>query len=200
MTQQPKNTNAVLGGIQGVKQRLQAPEEEVREDALHQALNYGEEGLALVIAALEDESLRVSNSAHELLLEQPNPSKELKTGIKKSLRRLEDDVSEKQKRLDKKEKSINFGQKKEKQIDDWLKTLKDLAKESKELEKRISSLQAEEEKVWNKVKKKWDALKAYEEVVEQALLNGETPPLAPGSDSSSDSSESAKKRVEEYFN
>jgi chromosome segregation ATPase len=194
MTQQPKNTDAVLGGIQGVKQRLQAPEEEVREEALHQALNYGEEGLALVIAALEDESLRVSNTAHELLLKQPNPSKELKTGIKKSLRRLEHDVSEKQKRLDKKEKSINLGQKKEKQIDDWLKTLKDLAKESQELEERISSLQAEEEKVWNKVKEKLDALEAYGEVFEQALLNGETPPLAPGFDSDSESSESAKER------
>ncbi|AFZ44411.1 protein of unknown function DUF323 [Halothece sp. PCC 7418] len=93
MAQQPKDTDAVLGGkktpqrslvlggIQGVKQRLQAPEEEVREDALYQALNYGEEGLALVIASLEDESLRVSNTAYELLLKQPNPSKELKVAI-----------------------------------------------------------------------------------------------------------------------
>jgi formylglycine-generating enzyme required for sulfatase activity len=93
MAQQPKDTDAVLGGrntpqrglvlggIQGVKQRLQAPEEEVREEGLHQALNYGEEGLALVIAALEDKSLRVSNTAYELLLKQPNPSKELIVAI-----------------------------------------------------------------------------------------------------------------------
>jgi hypothetical protein len=72
--------------------------------------------------------------------------------------------------------------------------LKDLAKESQELEERISSLQAEEEKVWNKVKEKLDALEAYGEVFEQALLNGETPPLAPGFDSDSESSESAKER------
>ena len=93
MAQQPKDTDAVLGGrntpqrslvlggIQGVKQRLQAPNEEARAEALYQALNYGEEGLALVIAALEDESLRVNSTAYELLLKQPNPSKELKVAI-----------------------------------------------------------------------------------------------------------------------
>jgi formylglycine-generating enzyme required for sulfatase activity len=93
MAQQPKDTDAVLGGnktpqrslvlggIQGVKQRLQAPNEEARAEALYQALNYGEEGLALVIAALEDESLSVNNTAYELLLKQPNPSIELKVAI-----------------------------------------------------------------------------------------------------------------------
>jgi formylglycine-generating enzyme required for sulfatase activity len=93
MAQQPKDTDAVLGGrntpqrglvlggIQGVKQRLQAPNEEARAEALYQALNYGEEGLALVIAALTDKSLKVSNRAYELLLKQPNPSKELKVAI-----------------------------------------------------------------------------------------------------------------------
>jgi formylglycine-generating enzyme required for sulfatase activity len=93
MAQQPKDTDAVLGGnktpqrslvlggIQGVKQRLQAPNEVARAEALYQALNYGEEGLALVIAALEDESLRVSNTAYELLLKQPNPSKELQATL-----------------------------------------------------------------------------------------------------------------------
>lgn len=91
MAQQPKDTDAVLGGkktpqrslvlggIQGVKQRLQAPEEEVREDALYQTLNYGEEGLALIIASLADESLRVSNRAYELLLKQPEPIKRVKS-------------------------------------------------------------------------------------------------------------------------
>ncbi|PNW52804.1 UNVERIFIED_CONTAM: hypothetical protein BEN50_10025 [Euhalothece sp. KZN 001] len=93
MAQQPKDTDAVLGGrntpqrglvlggIQGVKQRLQAPNEEARAEALYQALNYGEEGLALVIASLTDKSLKVSNTAYELLLKQPNPSKELKVAI-----------------------------------------------------------------------------------------------------------------------
>jgi len=93
MAQQPKDTDAVLGGrntpqrglvlggIQGVKQRLQAPNEEARAEALYQALNYGEEGLALVIASLEDESLKVSNRAYELLLKQPNPSQELQVAI-----------------------------------------------------------------------------------------------------------------------
>jgi acetyl esterase/lipase len=37
--------------------------------------------LALIIASLEDESLRVSNTAYELLLKQPNPSQELQVTI-----------------------------------------------------------------------------------------------------------------------
>ncbi|NBD33730.1 MAG: SUMF1/EgtB/PvdO family nonheme iron enzyme [Cyanobacteria bacterium] len=93
MAHQPKDTDAVLGGkntpqrglvlggIEGVKQRLQAPDEDAREQALHQALNYGEEGLALAIASLKDKSLKVSSTAYELLLKQPNPSKQLQTTL-----------------------------------------------------------------------------------------------------------------------
>lgn len=59
---------AVLGGIEGVKQRLNNENSEVRIAALHQALNYGEPGLDLIIKALEDESPQVLFKANSLLL------------------------------------------------------------------------------------------------------------------------------------
>jgi hypothetical protein len=58
---------AVLGGIEGVKLRLKNPDAKVRIAALEQALNYGEQGLDLVIAGLNDESVEVQNKAYLLL-------------------------------------------------------------------------------------------------------------------------------------
>jgi len=58
---------AVLGGIEGVKVRLKNPEPQVRIAALKQAVNYGEQGLDLVIQALEDECLEVQMQAYDLL-------------------------------------------------------------------------------------------------------------------------------------
>ena len=58
---------AVLGGIEGVKLRLQNPDAKVRIAALEQALNYGEQGLDLVIAGLKDESVEVQEQAYILL-------------------------------------------------------------------------------------------------------------------------------------
>ena len=58
---------AVLGGIEGVKLRLQNPDAKVRIAALEQALNYGEQGLDLVIAGLKDESWDVEYAAYSLL-------------------------------------------------------------------------------------------------------------------------------------
>ncbi|MFM6151642.1 MAG: formylglycine-generating enzyme family protein, partial [Sphaerospermopsis kisseleviana] len=58
---------AVLGGIDGVKLRLQNPDAKVRIAALEQALNYGEQGLDLVIAGLKDESWDVQYAAFLLL-------------------------------------------------------------------------------------------------------------------------------------
>jgi hypothetical protein len=59
---------AVLGGIEGVKLRLQNPDLKVRIAALEQALNYGEQGLDLVlIEGLNDESVEVQNAAYFLL-------------------------------------------------------------------------------------------------------------------------------------
>jgi formylglycine-generating enzyme required for sulfatase activity len=58
---------AVLGGIEGVKLRLQNPDSKVRIAALEQALNYGEQGLDLVIASLKDKSLEIQDTAYLLL-------------------------------------------------------------------------------------------------------------------------------------
>ncbi len=58
---------AVLGGIEGVKLRLQNSDARVRIAALEQALNYGEQGLDLVIAGLNNESVEVQEQAYILL-------------------------------------------------------------------------------------------------------------------------------------
>ncbi|MGM3309634.1 formylglycine-generating enzyme family protein [Anabaena sp. WFMT] len=58
---------AVLGGIEGVKLRLQNSDSKVRIAALEQALNYGEQGLDLVIAGLKDESWEVQNTSYFIL-------------------------------------------------------------------------------------------------------------------------------------
>lgn len=64
---------AVLGGIEGVKLRLQNPDVKVRITALEQALNYGEQGLDLVIAGLKDESWDVQNTAYLILNSRTEP-------------------------------------------------------------------------------------------------------------------------------
>jgi formylglycine-generating enzyme required for sulfatase activity len=61
---------AVLGGIEGVKLRLQNPDLNVRIAALQQALNYGEQGLDLVIAGLKDESWDIQNTAYLILIDR----------------------------------------------------------------------------------------------------------------------------------
>ena len=64
---------AVLGGIEGVKLRLQNPNLNVRIAALEQALNYGEQGLDLVIAGLKDESWDIQNAAYLILNSRTEP-------------------------------------------------------------------------------------------------------------------------------
>lgn len=60
----------VLGGIEGVKSRLNSSSPETRVVALREALNYGEAGLELAIAALNDSSKLVQSSAYQLLWER----------------------------------------------------------------------------------------------------------------------------------
>jgi hypothetical protein len=60
-------TDAVLGGIEGVKRRLAMGDIESRIIALSQALNYGEAGLDVVIQALQDRSKQIQLSAYGLL-------------------------------------------------------------------------------------------------------------------------------------
>jgi formylglycine-generating enzyme required for sulfatase activity len=70
---------AVLGGIEGVKLRLQNPDLKVRIAALEQALNYGEQGLDLVIAGLNNESWDIQNTAYLILIDRTE------TKVKQSL-------------------------------------------------------------------------------------------------------------------
>lgn len=63
----PPAGGAVLGGIEGVKQRLASSAVEARVAALSEALNYGDTGLDLVIKALEDKSRKVQKTATSLL-------------------------------------------------------------------------------------------------------------------------------------
>ncbi len=57
----------VLGGLEGVKQRLSTEVIEHKIAALPSALNYGKEGLALVIEALNDPADQVKEVAYNLL-------------------------------------------------------------------------------------------------------------------------------------
>ena len=60
-------TDAVLGGIEGVKRRLATGDMNSRIIAISQALNYGEAGLDVVIQALQDQSKQIQWSAYGLL-------------------------------------------------------------------------------------------------------------------------------------
>ena len=66
----PIFTSAVLGGIEGVKQRLQSKNVDVKFDALWDALNYGEAGLDLIAQRLHDFYGKVSRYAELLLRER----------------------------------------------------------------------------------------------------------------------------------
>ncbi|MHC0066823.1 formylglycine-generating enzyme family protein [Nostoc sp. UIC 10890] len=70
---------AVLGGIEGVKMRWKNPDAKVRIAALEQALNYGEQGLDLVIAGLKDKYVEIQDAAYLLLRNRTE------TKVKKSL-------------------------------------------------------------------------------------------------------------------
>jgi formylglycine-generating enzyme required for sulfatase activity len=64
---------AVLGGIEGVKLRLKNPDAKVRIAALEQAVNYGEQGLDLVIAGLNNESIEVQIQTYHILNSRIEP-------------------------------------------------------------------------------------------------------------------------------
>ena len=65
---QPPEGAAVLGGIEGVKRKLSNPNPQIRIAALHQALNYGEPALDLIIEALQDELPEIQIQAYSLLV------------------------------------------------------------------------------------------------------------------------------------
>lgn len=63
---QPPIDAAVLGGISGVKSRLASIALEARIVALSEALKYGDAGLDLVVAALQDESMQIGWFLHSI--------------------------------------------------------------------------------------------------------------------------------------
>lgn len=68
-------TGVVLGGIEGVKRRLESGIVDVRIEALNDAFNYGDEGLDLVIEALGDSSEDVNNKVISILRKSGNKGK-----------------------------------------------------------------------------------------------------------------------------
>ncbi len=70
---------AVLGGIEGLRQRLAIDNLELKKVALTQALNYGEKGVEFLFEVLEKEiNLDVYWSAYQLLEKQNNSAIQVK--------------------------------------------------------------------------------------------------------------------------
>ncbi len=81
-TQSPQPLNAlVLGDIEGLKQRLANTNGKQKIAALKEALKYGQEGLELLIHALQDKDWQVSHASYGLLQENVEP--ELKQALQK---------------------------------------------------------------------------------------------------------------------
>jgi hypothetical protein len=63
----------VLGGIEGIKNRLASPHVEIRIAALQEALKYHERKLKVVVKALQDESIEVQQYAYKYLQHRSEP-------------------------------------------------------------------------------------------------------------------------------
>ncbi|WP_427162449.1 WD40 repeat domain-containing protein [Aliinostoc sp. HNIBRCY26] len=70
----PPVSGVVLGGLEGVQNRLQSGVVEAQISALSEALNYGDVGLEIVIQALKNKSGQVKLSAYNILRLRPEPS------------------------------------------------------------------------------------------------------------------------------
>jgi hypothetical protein len=84
--QRPQNSDAVLGsqtsiahgsvilgGFEGVKNRLNSESVRVRILALKDAINYGDAGLHLILQYLEDSESQIVDAAYELLKDRSEP-------------------------------------------------------------------------------------------------------------------------------
>jgi hypothetical protein len=67
------NGSVILGGIEGVKTRLNSEHINVIILALKDALNYGDAGLHLVLQYLEDPESQIVDAAYELLKDRSEP-------------------------------------------------------------------------------------------------------------------------------
>jgi hypothetical protein len=65
--------SVVLGGFEGVKNRLNSESIHVRILALKDAINYGDAGLNLVLQYLEDPESEIIDAAYELLKDRSEP-------------------------------------------------------------------------------------------------------------------------------
>lgn len=63
----------VLGGLDGVKQRLSSPMAAERSATLTEALQHGQRGLYLIVQALQDPADEVRQVAYALLKDRPEP-------------------------------------------------------------------------------------------------------------------------------
>lgn len=70
----PPVNGVVLGGLEGVRNRLQSSVLEAQVAALSEALNYGDAGLEIVIQALENKSVKVRLAAYQILRSRPESS------------------------------------------------------------------------------------------------------------------------------
>ena len=67
------NGGVILGGIEGVKSRLNSDRIHVRILALKDAINYGDSGLRLVVKYLDDPDSQIVEAAYELLKDRSEP-------------------------------------------------------------------------------------------------------------------------------
>ena len=67
------NGSVILGGIEGVKNRLNSENINIIILALKDAINYGDAGLDLVIQYLEDPESQIVDAAYELLKDRSEP-------------------------------------------------------------------------------------------------------------------------------
>ncbi|GJD23961.1 hypothetical protein RIVM261_089170 [Rivularia sp. IAM M-261] len=78
----PPLSGAVLGGIEGLRQRFASVNEQVRLDAVANASNYGNEGINILVKALNDTSLQVRVHAYKILKELNKAESEIRLGIR----------------------------------------------------------------------------------------------------------------------
>lgn len=78
----PPISGAVLGGIEGLHQRFADLQEQVRLDALADALSYGNEGINILVKALKDASLQVRVSAYKILKQLNQALEETAKGVR----------------------------------------------------------------------------------------------------------------------
>lgn len=63
----------ILGGVEGIKQRLNSHSLQVKLAALEDAINYGAAGLRVLLEYIDDRNLQIQNRVYELLESRSEP-------------------------------------------------------------------------------------------------------------------------------